>query len=596
MPSNRVVDVRGAASSRTTDRPVSHRPWPPCRAGTGRPQAQRRLRQAWGSYPSAPRPMPPRTLDATLPHSFSDAELDELLLSDSARHAATRELTRRYGDLVLAYAGTLCATAKEAQTLAAAVFDRSLDASRRGQLPGPPWVCLLLGEARLLAAGWAAAGRGGDLSPDFRIWLSVRRAPHQGFREVVAVAEENSPLLGALGQLPDDPASELWRALAPDTGAAPTSSATAPAVPAEARTALADAYVRVHAVGAPERRCRHLAALLAESATARTPAPVELASHLSRCDRCRRALADLRAVHRWEAGHLRDALLVRFRPATVARPTSPPASEPVPPQPGRSQPARPGGRHHLRSRPTGSSWAGPTAGPGRSTARHVGVSPSAPPASARSRWPSGWRWPKPPGDVTGSASSGGASATTADVVAPAPAPPSTTQPTPARESPPARPTPAPSRVRATTPAPTPTRSALPPAPSAEGPTAAVPGPPGASGASGVPVAPAPPVVPTPTASPSATASPATPGLRRGDSGPEVVALQRLLVRAGCVPPESAFVRGRFDAVTERALAGFQQAAGIRGEERDLALYGARSRAALEQSPAGDRCGGPPPRR
>ncbi|WP_406192623.1 peptidoglycan-binding protein [Kitasatospora sp. NBC_01560] len=531
------------------------------------------------------------------PHSFSDAELDELLLSDSARHAATRELTRRYGDLVLAYAGTLCATAKEAQTLAAAVFDRSLDASRRGQLPGPPWVCLLLGEARLLAAGWAAAGRGGDLSPDFRIWLSVRRAPHQGFREVVAVAEENSPLLGALGQLPDDPASELWRALAPDTGAAPTSSATAPAVPAEARTALADAYVRVHAVGAPERRCRHLAALLAESATARTPAPVELASHLSRCDRCRRALADLRAVHRWEAGHLRDALLVRFRPATVARPTSPPASEPVPPQPGRSQPARPGGPPppeepsdgivlggtHRRTRPKHGTarrrLAIGAAGVG-TVALALGL------AMAET----------PPGDVTGSASSGGASATTADVVAPAPAPPSTTQPTPARESPPARPTPAPSRVRATTPAPTPTRSALPPAPSAEGPTAAVPGPPGASGASGVPVAPAPPVVPTPTASPSATASPATPGLRRGDSGPEVVALQRLLVRAGCVPPESAFVRGRFDAVTERALAGFQQAAGIRGEERDLALYGARSRAALEQSPAGDRCGGPPPRR
>ncbi|MGW2546703.1 peptidoglycan-binding domain-containing protein, partial [Kitasatospora sp. NPDC001574] len=91
------------------------------------------------------------------------------------------------------------------------------------------------------------------------------------------------------------------------------------------------------------------------------------------------------------------------------------------------------------------------------------------------------------------------------------------------------------------------------------------------------------------------------GLRRRGSGgrrhggPEVVRLQKLLVKAGCAPGDSAFERGRFDAATERVLAGFQQAAGIRGDERAHTMYGDRTRAALEQSAAGPWCrSGQPP--
>ncbi|MGV9270503.1 peptidoglycan-binding protein [Kitasatospora sp. NPDC003701] len=523
-------------------------------------------------------------------NSLSDAELGELLLSASARRTAARELTRRYGDALLAYAGALCATPQDAHTLATAALGRSLDSSQRGELPGPSWTCRLFAEARLLAAAWAATGRGGDLSPDFRAWLAVRKAPHQSYRDVVATAEENSPLLGALEQLPDRTVTQLWRALTPGPGAGPAPAADAVPPPA-ARRGLADAYIRVHAVGAPDRRCRHLAALLSETASGGTAASTELATHLPRCPRCHRALDDLRAVHRWEADHLRDALLLRFRASVAGRttallttaPEAPgpgPADAPAPPREESSAEVVIGAAHRRTDRPARHEAARRRLAIGAAglgtVALALGLAMAEPPAV----------------DVTGSPVPDRVPVTGPDVIGPDPAAPGTAGPSaapvpPTSAAPTVRRTPTPGR--STPRAPTGTRPALPPAPSAPEPAAA----PGAVSTPSTPATPSapPPVTPSspPSAAQTATALPSARALRRGDSGPDVVALQKLLVEAGCAPTDPTFARGRFDAATERYLADFQQAAGVGGEERNLVAYGARTRAALEQAMAGPRC-------
>ncbi|WP_329493523.1 peptidoglycan-binding domain-containing protein [Kitasatospora herbaricolor] len=74
-------------------------------------------------------------------------------------------------------------------------------------------------------------------------------------------------------------------------------------------------------------------------------------------------------------------------------------------------------------------------------------------------------------------------------------------------------------------------------------------------------------------------------LQRGDQGQDVIRLQRLLIKAGCGSATAPFTRGSFDAATEAALRTFQHEAGIRGEERDRAVYGPRSREALEWASA-----------
>ncbi|MET9616746.1 hypothetical protein [Kitasatospora indigofera] len=512
------------------------------------------------------------------PNSLSDAELGEMLLSASSRRAAVRERNRRYGDVLLAYAGRLCATPGAAATLTAEVLDRTLDAEHRDQGLGPSPICLLLGEARLLAAGRAATGRGDELSPAFRRWLSVRRTPHQSYRDVVATAEENSPLLGALAQLPHLQVAELWQSLAADAGAGPAPAAH-PEPSTQARRNLADTYVRTHAAGAPDRRCRHLAALLADMAATDTAASSELAAHLSQCGRCRGALADLRAVHRWESDHLRDALLVRFRPTAADRPKPVPAtaagSRPGLPGPAPSErpsgglvvgPARRRTRRATRRRAAHRRLAIGAAGVG-AVALALGLTLAETRAGQVSEQPLPDRAP------AAAAADIGPGRTGAGVVPVAPP----------HESPSVQRTPGPhsSRAPAMSPAAGAGPSAGPPSPSAADPT--VPG------GAGAPSPPSTPSSRSPSASPSATQSPPAPALRLGDSGPEVVRLQKLLVRAACAPAASVFERGRFDPATERALVRFQRAADIRGDERAFAVYGARTRAALEQSVAGAPC-------
>ncbi|MED7947376.1 hypothetical protein PUR61_34970 [Streptomyces sp. BE20] len=540
---------------------------------------------------------------------LNDTEPGGMPPSSSARRAVARERTLRYGDVVLAYAGELCATPRAAHTLATDVLDGAVDSAPREQARSSSWICLLLGETRRLAADWADTGRGDDLSPDFRAWLSARSTPHRSHRDAVA-AEEESPLQAALAQLTDLPAAELWQALAPVTGPDRTPAAS-PGPSERARRILADAYIRIHAVGAPERRCRHLAALIAEAADTDTAPSMGTAAHLAQCGRCRGALGDLRAIHRWEGDHLRNGLLARFGPAADARPEpvtatapasspalapdlSPDLSEPTP-SPESSDEIDIGPAHRHASRPARHTALRRRIAVG---AAGVGTVALALGLAMADNTRAGHVTEPPTADRTPVA---------ADDVEPGPTEASVEPLPPAPESPPAQRTPSPRRSRTASASPTAnTGPSAGPSPSA---TAApvlpsgldIPGPPSTPSARPSTTAPSAPPSTTPSApptarptaqpspSPSATESSPARALRLGDSGPEVVRLQKLLVKVGCAPADSAFERGRFDAATERILIGFQQAAGIRGDERAHAMYGARTRAALEQSAAGPRC-------
>ncbi|MFD5086692.1 hypothetical protein ACFWOG_29150 [Kitasatospora sp. NPDC058406] len=442
------------------------------------------------------------------------------------------ELTRRYGDVILACVRGLGATAEDARELSAEALARTVDAcDRGGAVPGPSWFVPLLAEARHLAAGRAVAGRRDTVAPGFLHWLDERAAVHGGHRAALSAAEGESLLLRSFAVLPEPQAAQLWRGLAAPPGSQ--------APPVAARQALADACVRVHVATVAERGCRHLAVVLAETAAEDGPAPAEVARHLARCSRCGTVLADLAAVHRWDADHLRRGLLIRFDPPVVGAVTAPPG-------PGTSAVS------------LGTGAAGPAGGL---------------PAPVR-------RW-----GVGAVAGAGLAVVVLALPLAspgdnPVPDPPAVGTPT---ASAPPSPLPA-------TPSPTPT-AGRPLQPSSPTPSVTDHGPGPAATPSRTPAAALPPSVspvtsPAATPAPTPTPTPAARALHRGDVGPDVARMQDLLIRANCVPEDVPFVDGGFDDATERFLRNFHRAAGIAGRERDRTEYGPRSRQALEG--AGDR--------
>ncbi|MFD4910732.1 peptidoglycan-binding domain-containing protein [Kitasatospora purpeofusca] len=478
------------------------------------------------------------------------------------------ELTRRYGDVILACVRGLGATAEDARELAAEALARTVDACDRGAEPGPCWLVPLLGEARYLAAGRAGTGRRETVAPGFLYWLDQRAAGHDGLRAALSAAEEESLLLRSFAGLTEPWAAQLWCGLvAPPGSDAPLRSDALPgsdAPPVAARRTLADAYVRLHVATVPERRCRHLAAALAEQAAGDGPATAEAVRHLARCPRCGTVLADLAAVHHWDADHLLRGLLIRFdAPAAGAVPV------PVPPAPRTADSARSPRRATRRPGAAGGlpapvrRWGvGAVAGMGLAV-----VVLALPPGEDLV--------PDPP--AVGTPTASGPSSPVPAAPSPAPVagrPLQTSLPTPSVTGRRSGPAAAPSR--------TPT-AAL---PSPVLPTPALPSsaPPAASAAT----SPTPTASPTttPATTPTPTAVPTVRTLRRGDTGSDVVRMQDLLIRADCVPESVPFADGGFDDATARFLRSFQRAAGIAGKEFDRREYGPQSRQALEG--AGDR--------
>ncbi|MFB8242548.1 hypothetical protein ACFC58_39055 [Kitasatospora purpeofusca] len=505
---------------------------------------------------------------------MTDAQLQVLLPATSPGQGAVDELTRRYGDVILACVRGLGATAEDARELAAEALARTVDACDRGAAPGPCWLVPLLGEARYLAARRAGTGRRDTVAPGFLHWLEERTAGHDGHRAALSAAEEESLLLRSFAGLTEPQAAQLWWGLVAPPGPDALPGPDAPPGPVApsvvARRTLADAYVRLHVATVAERRCRHLAAVLAEKAAEDGPATADVARHLARCPRCGTVLADLAAVHRWDADHLRRGLLIRFDPpeagavpvpvgpGTAAVPLATGAADPV----GRPDPAvrRSGAAGGLPA-PVRRWGAGAVAGVGLAV-----VVLALPPA--------------PPGEDLAPDRPAAGTPTASGPPSPVPAAPSPT-PVTGRPLQPSSPTPSntgrrsgPAAVPSSTPA------AANPSPTNPSPTSPSPAPPATSDAATT--------TPTPTTPTPTTSTPASAfrTLRRGDTGPDVVRMQDLLIRANCVPAEVPFADGGFDDATARFLRSFQRAAGITGRELDRREYGPQSRQALEG--AGDR--------
>ncbi|MFE2728219.1 peptidoglycan-binding protein [Kitasatospora sp. NPDC059327] len=484
---------------------------------------------------------------------MTDAQLQALLPSESLGQSAVDELTRRYGDVILACVLGLSATPDDARDLSAAALTRTVDSYGRGATPGPSWIVSLLGEARYLAARAAERGERDALSPGFLAWLDELAGTHGGHRAALAAAEEESPLLRSLATLADAQVAQLWRGLVPLPGSDTPSVLD--------RQALGDAYVRLFVATVPERRCRHLAVPLSASAGNDAPAAGDLTRHLARCARCGRVLADLEAVYCWDVGFLRRRLLIQFDPESTAA---------GPDRAGPPTPAVPP--------PAGSADPEPAEPPGRVSRRRRAVG-GLPPRLRR------WGVVTVAGAVVVVLVSGLSWGPGEDQVADPPAPGTPTapetplpSPSPAAESP---------TVTAPPPLPTPTPTVSESSRATEPPAVPPPTP-----SRGLPV-PTPSVTSraaTPTSTPTSVPTPAVRPLHRGDEGPEVVRMQDLLIRVNCVPLNVPYANGGFDDATAGFLKNFQRAEGIRGEERDRTEYGPQSRRALEGAGDRDVCG------
>ncbi|MGV9268180.1 hypothetical protein ACWDRR_26345 [Kitasatospora sp. NPDC003701] len=525
-----------------------------------------------------------------MPHavaSLRDSQLCELLPTASARRAAAEELMRRHGRAALAYARVLCRSEDDATVLAITATNRTLDVFEYGAQPGAAWIGALLDQARHLGATWAASGRSDALSPFFARWLEAQRGAGESHTCAVAGAARNSLLLRTLRTLPEATAAQIWRALTAPLEGTAAQEADGRAPEEAVRREFADAYLRHYAAGTPERHCRHLAARLGDEASGGVPVSAELTTHLSRCDRCSWAMADLRAVHDWEADTLRGAMLLWYPRTNRHRPAAEPDRSATGDGPAPERPP---------------AQAGPGSRGNRSTvtagrARHRRTKPLNTPTRRRRRMVAGvvkvgtvalllslTMSRSPAGRITGALP---ATAPTDDAVPPSrPSSGETTGQAPG-------PTPTTGRVPTSAPAtdatPAP-RSASPPvpAPTVSAPTAArsptaTPAPTRAPVPTGTP---SPAVKPPP---PTALASPVARVLRRGDSGADVARLQQLLSKAGCLRSGSAFAEGRFDDATGMSLMVFQLQAGLRGAELDSNAYGPATRALLESTATGSTC-------
>ncbi|MFD0528133.1 peptidoglycan-binding domain-containing protein [Kitasatospora arboriphila] len=92
---------------------------------------------------------------------------------------------------------------------------------------------------------------------------------------------------------------------------------------------------------------------------------------------------------------------------------------------------------------------------------------------------------------------------------------------------------------------------------------------------------APPVAPSPSAADRV--------LKPGDSGPDVRAMQQMLITVSCGDLNVWFATGTFDSWTQWILSEFQRDARIKGDERNNTQYGPKTRAALEKASADPNC-------
>ncbi|MEV4613044.1 RICIN domain-containing protein [Kitasatospora sp. NPDC049258] len=255
--------------------------------------------------------------------------------------SAAVEILAHHRAAVLAHARLYCPDEQDAQHLTGETFALALEAVREGDGPAAAWRPYLASSVRHIAAEWAADHRAGRLSTGFTAWIA--HLPGNG-SPAAATAEADSVLLRALRALPEHRQTELWHALTDGPAAsAPEDPAAEPA-----RLALWEAYLQVFAQTS-DRACRHLAAAMGDT-VARQVTHQSLDRHTAGCVKCRRAQAELTAIHGWD----RDVLYGALLPWTMDRPWTtdrvPGSTEAAAPASGRASPPVDGERRRDHNR------------------------------------------------------------------------------------------------------------------------------------------------------------------------------------------------------------------------------------------------------
>ncbi|MFH0518529.1 sigma-70 family RNA polymerase sigma factor [Streptomyces sp. M41] len=237
--------------------------------------------------------------------SRSDAELTAEV-RNSAADAELSELYRRHHAAVWSYARTCCREWHIAEELTAEAFARTIKAVRKGHGPEQAWRPYLLTVVRRIAADWGATARRTDLSPDFENWLSEAAGaePVETGEERMLRLEESDLVLQAFHSLPERWQGVLWHTLVEGESTAKVgellglSASGVASLAARAREGLREAYLAVIAGAGTEGECRHYIGLLAATVRgAGRRSSKSLQRHLSGCERCSRAMADLKRLN-----------------------------------------------------------------------------------------------------------------------------------------------------------------------------------------------------------------------------------------------------------------------------------------------------------
>ncbi|MFD0273111.1 RICIN domain-containing protein [Kitasatospora sp. NPDC127111] len=261
----------------------------------------------------------------------ADVEVARLIRGGHARgRSALEEVTHRHAGAVRTYASLFCGEDQAAEKLVEESFERTLEAVHTDAGPTESWRPHLLAEVRRVAAGWADSGREAALSPGFVAWLNGLPQPDPAVpsaRAAVAAAEADSFLLRAFRSLSDRQQVALWGCLEESTG---YPSTPRPEPDAPTREILYDAYLQVYASRVPHRPCRHLTAALGDYVRRGVADDTKrLDHHLSWCESCGHARAELVAIDIWQRPVLlRGLLLWTGEPSSSALPVVAASSRP----------------------------------------------------------------------------------------------------------------------------------------------------------------------------------------------------------------------------------------------------------------------------
>ncbi|MCH0569412.1 RICIN domain-containing protein [Streptomyces sp. MUM 136J] len=204
---------------------------------------------------------------------------------------------------MLAHARHYCRDESAAEDLASESFVETIAAVGDGAGPAEAWRPYLFTAAHRLASSWATRSHRERLSADFAAWAGSGE-PGRRTEDSVMHREEQSLVAAAFHSLSERWQAVLWhteieqtpgRELSIILGVSPSGLTS---LKLRAREGLREAYLSAHAGRSGSEECRHYSSRL--GALVRRPdsrRSKDLTRHLSSCQPCASALAELQAIN-----------------------------------------------------------------------------------------------------------------------------------------------------------------------------------------------------------------------------------------------------------------------------------------------------------